>query len=355
MNRIVKKIIGLLLILMLVTSLGGCASTPPAGSTAADSQKITIGTSPYPAWYVWYIAKEENLFQKYGLNVELVYFPVYSDSLQAFNTGRLDLLNIAACDTIAPYNQGVKFKVVMVSDNSNGADGLVANTRYKSIKDLKGQNVVTEFGTIEHFFLLKALESAGMKESDINYTNMTVNDSGTAMLAGKVGAACVWEPSLSLALGSKDNHLLYSSANTPGLIPDLLIASDDLIEKNRKDVTNLINVYFDALEFYKQNPDKAVADMAKQANVTVGDMKNMMAGSKLFSIKDNIATLTEKQDNFKYLLYTLNDTAEFLQSVKMIDSIPAKMEDMLDPSFIQEISKTREDFTPPDTKALAQK
>ncbi|HWQ72341.1 MAG TPA: ABC transporter substrate-binding protein [Desulfitobacteriaceae bacterium] len=350
-----KKIIGLLLILMLVISSGGCASTPSAGSTAADSQKITIGTSPYPAWYVWYIAKEENLFQKYGLNVELVYFPVYSDSLQAFNTGRLDLLNIAACDTIAPYNQGVKFKVVMISDNSNGADGLVANTRYKSIKDLKGQNVVTEFGTIEHFFLLKALESAGMKESDIKYTNMTVNDSGTAMLAGKVGAACVWEPSLSLALGSKDNHLLYSSANTPGLIPDLLIASDDLIEKDRKAVTNLINVYFDALEFYKQNPDKAVADMAKQANVPVGDMKSMMAGSKLFSIKDNIAALTEKQDNFKYLLYTLNDTAKFLQSVKMIDSIPVKMEEMLDPSFIQEISKTREDFTAPDTKALAQK
>ncbi|MHB8125203.1 MAG: ABC transporter substrate-binding protein [Desulfitobacteriaceae bacterium] len=350
-----KKIIVLLLTLAFVISLGGCGSTPPASNSTSSGKKITIGTSPYPAWYVWYIAKEENLFQKYGLNVELVYFPVYSDSLQAFNTGRLDLLNIAACDTIAPYNQGVKFKAVMISDNSNGADGLVANTKYKFINDLKGQNIVTEYGTIEHFFLLKALESAGMKESDIKYTNMTVNDSGTAMLAGKVGAACVWEPSLSLALGSKDNHLLYSSANTPGLIPDLLIASDDLIKTDRKDVTNLANVYFDALEFYNQNPDKAVADMAKQADVSVEVMKQMMAGSKLFSIKNNISAMTEKQDNYTYLPYTLNDTAKFLQSVKMIDKIPSKMEDLLDTSFMQEISKTRKDFTPPDTKALAQK
>ena len=157
-----KKIIVLLLTLTLVISLGGCGSAPPAGSATSSTKKITIGTSPYPAWYVWYIAKEENLFQKYGLNVELVYFPVYSDSLQAFNTGKLDMLNIAACDMIAPYNQGVKFKAVMINDNSNGADGLVANTKYKSINDLKGQNVVTEYGTIEHFFLLKALESAGM-------------------------------------------------------------------------------------------------------------------------------------------------------------------------------------------------
>ncbi|MDR3602699.1 MAG: ABC transporter substrate-binding protein [Desulfosporosinus sp.] len=352
-----RKIVALLLTLALVISLGGCgtAPTPSSSTTSNNNKKITIGTSPYPAWYVWYIAKEENLFQKYDLNVDLVYFPVYSDSLQAFNTGKLDLLNIAACDMIAPYNQGVKFKAVMINDNSNGADGLVANTKFKSISDLKGQNVVTEYGTIEHFFLLKALESAGMTESDIKYTNMTVNDSGTAMLAGKVGAACVWEPSLSLALGSKDNHLLYSSANTPGLIPDLLIASDDLIKTDRKDVTNLVNVYLDALEFYNQNPDKAVADMAKQADVTVDVMKQMMAGSKLFSVKENLAAMTEKQDNYTYLPYTLNETAKFLQSVKMIDKIPAKPEDMFDTSFMQEINKTRKDFTPPDTKALAQK
>ncbi|WP_434510583.1 ABC transporter substrate-binding protein [Desulfitobacterium sp. AusDCA] len=357
-----KKLIALILSLGLLISLGGCGTAQTAGSNAANSsgssassKKITIGTSPYPAWYVWYIAKEENLFQKYGLNVDLVYFPVYSDSLQAFNTGKLDMLNIAACDTIAPYTKGVKFKTVMINDNSNGADGLVAKTKYQSIKDLKGQKVVTEYGTIEHFFLLKALESAGMKESDIQYTNMTVNDSGTAMLSGKVEAACVWEPSLSLALGGKDNHLLYSSADTPGLIPDLLVASNDLISNNRKEVTNLINVYLDALEFYNQNPDKAAADMAKQAEVSPEEMKQMMAGSKLFSVKDNITAMTEKQTNYAYLPYTLTETAKFLKSVNMIDNVPSTPEDLIDTSFMQEISKTRKDFTPPDTKALAKK
>lgn len=350
-----KKILALLMTLVLLISLGGCGTAQKAGSSAPSGKKITIGTSPYPAWYVWYIAKEENLFQKYGLNVDLVYFPVYSDSLQAFDTGKIDMLNIAASDTIAPFNKGVKFKIIMINDNSNGADGLVANNKYKSINDLKGQKVVTEYGTIEHFFLLKALESVGIKESDIQYTNMTVNDSGTAMLAGKVEAACVWEPSLSLALGSKDNHLLYSSANTPGLIPDLLVSSDDLIKNNRKDVANLINVYLDALEFYNQNPDKATADMAKQAGVSPNEMKQMMAGSKLFSIKDNITAMTEKQSNYAYLPYTLTETAKFLQSVKMIDSIPSKPEDLMDTSFMQEISKNRNSFTPPDTKALAQK
>jgi len=351
-----KKIALILLTIILLISATGCGKEKtPSTESASNAKTITIGTSPYPAWYIWYIAQEEHLFDKYGLKVTLKYFPVYSDSLQAFNTGQIDMLNIAACDTIAPYNQGVKFKIVQINDNSNGADGLVANNKFKTIQDLKGLNVVTEYGTIEHFFLLKALESAGMKESDIKYTNMTVNDSGTAMLAGKVDAACVWEPSLSLALGGKENHLLYSSANTPGLIPDLLVANQSLIDGNRKDVENIINVYYDALEFYNSNPDKAVADMAKQAEVSPADMKQMMAGSKLFSIQDNITAVTEKVDNYQYLPYTLTETAKFLMNVKMVDTIPGNPSDLIDTSFMNNISQSRKNFAVPDTKALAQK
>lgn len=345
-----RKIIAVITaLLMLTAAFSGCASQ---SSKSAAGQTITIGTSPYPAWYVWYIAQDEGLFKKYGLNVTLKYFPVYSDSLQAFNTGKLDMLNIATCDTVAPYNQGVGFKIIMINDNSNGADGLVAKNEYSSIKDLKGKTVVTEYGTIEHFFLLKALESAGMTQNDIKYTNMTVNDSGTAMLAGKVDAACVWEPSLSMALGSKDNHLLYSSEDTPGLIPDLLVASNKLIKNNPKDVQNLVNVWYDALDFYNKNPDKAVADMAKQAGESVTDMKKIMAGSKLFSVQDNIDAITKKQDNYTYLPYTITETAKFLKSVKMVDTVPSNPLNMIDSTFIKAAQKAYGSQPAPDTKTL---
>ncbi|MFT8889613.1 MAG: ABC transporter substrate-binding protein [Ethanoligenens sp.] len=343
-----KSLIGLLIFAIMLATMSGCAKSN--GSDSSDT--ITIGTSPYPAWYVWYIAQDEGLFKKAGLNVTLKYFPVYSDSLQAFDTGKLDMLNIATCDTVAPYNQGIDFKIVMINDNSNGADGLVAKNDIKSMQDLKGKNVVTEYGTIEHFFLLKALESAGMSENDIKYTNMTVNDSGTAMLADKVDAACVWEPSLSMALGNTNNHLLYSSEQTPGLIPDLLVATSKLIKDNPKNVQKLVDVWYQALDFYKQNPDKAAADMAKQANVSVSDMKGIMAGSKLFSVSDNISAMTQKQNSYSYLPYTITETAKFLKSVKMVDKVPSNPLDMIDTTFIKAEEKTYGSDSAPDTKAL---
>ncbi len=334
-----------LFVLVLVIALGvaGCGK----------KNKISIGTSPYPAWYVWYIAEEEGLFKKAGLDVELKYFPVYSDSLQAFNSGKIDMLNIATCDTIAPYNNGVDFKIILINDNSNGADGLVAKEKYKTIADLKGQKIVTEYGTIEHFFLLKALEHAGMSANDIQYTNMTVNDSGTAMVSGTVEAACVWEPSLTLALNHGKNHLLYSSAETPGLIPDLVVASGKLMKNNRAEVLKLMQIWFDCLEFYNQNPDKAVTDIAKHAEVSVAEAKNMMAGSKLFSIQDNLTAMLKKQANYTYLPYTITETSKFLKSVQMVDQVPEHPEAMLDTSFIKELSQQRKNFAAPDTKALA--
>lgn len=353
-----RKSFVLLIVLLFILGTVGCSSKNSSKeegnqeTTASESEKITIGVSPYPAWYVWYIAQEEGLFEKYGLDVELTYFPVYSDSLQAFNTGKLDLINVATCDTIAPYNEGIGFKIVLINDNSNGADGLVANKKYETIEDLKGQKVVTEFGTIEHFFLLKALESAGLAEDDVEYTNMTVNESGTAMVAGAVDAACVWEPSLTMALSQEDNHLLYSSADTPGLIPDLVIASDKIIESRREDVVKLVDVWYDSLAFYNENPDKAAEDMAKYAEVSVDEMKNMMAGSKLFSIEENLQAMTNQQDSYAYLPYTITESAEFLIHVDMADKVPENPEEMMDTSFIKEVSENRESFSAPDTKAF---
>lgn len=340
-----KRYLGLLMAVLISLSIFGCAPE--------KSKKITIGTSPYPAWYVWYIAKEEGMFEKYGLDVELVHFPVYSDSLQAFNTGKIDMLNIATCDTIAPFNQGVDFKIVLINDNSNGADGLVAKKKYQTIADLKGQKVVTEFGTIEHFFLLKALEAAGLTQNDIEYTNMTVNDSGMAMIAGTVEAACVWEPSLTLALNKGENNLLFDSSQTSGLIPDLVIASGKLLEAKRDAVVKIVEVWFDALEFYNAYPEKAVEHMAQYAEVSVDEMKQMMAGSKLFSIQDNLTSMLTEQANYTYLPYTIRETAEFLKHVNMVEAVPEHPEELLDVTLLQEISEGRQSFPAPDTRAFA--
>src|SRR5882724_12119755 len=105
---------------LLVTALVGLASL--AGLGAAP---IKIGYSDWPGWTAWEIAKVNGLFKKQAVEVELVWFPIYTDSLNALNTGKLDANSQTWSDTIPPLAEGIPLKVVVVNDNSFGNDGLV--------------------------------------------------------------------------------------------------------------------------------------------------------------------------------------------------------------------------------------
>ena len=89
---------------------------------SAQATPIKIGYSDWPGWVAWEVAKEKGLFKKNGVEVELVWFPIYTDSLTALNTGKIDANCSAWCDVIAPLAEGIKLKVVLVNDNSAGND-----------------------------------------------------------------------------------------------------------------------------------------------------------------------------------------------------------------------------------------
>src|SRR3954452_21444181 len=159
----------------LIAAIIGLATV--AGSFSAP---IKIGYSDWPGWTAWEIAKVKGLFKKNGVAVDLVWFPIYTDSLNALNTGKLDANCQTWSDTIPPLAEGIKLKVVLANDNSAGNDGFVAKKEFKSIKALKGKTVATELGTVDHFLLLQALSKNGMTEKDIVYKNMTVPDAAAA-------------------------------------------------------------------------------------------------------------------------------------------------------------------------------
>jgi len=282
-----KKLLGMMLAVAVMSlsasGFSGCSKPEETAQAKPEvSKKIKLGISAFPGWFVYYIAKGEDYFKKNGVDVELIWFPVYSDSLQAFNSGNLDMLCIALPDAPAPYLKGTKFKIVAINDFSNGADGIVARADRKiaSLKDLKGKKVATEYGTIEHFFLLKALETVGLAEKDISLVNISIGDSAPAIISGAVDAAGLWEPALSIALADKGIKLLYASNQTPGLIQDTTIATEELIKNNPQAIYGVINAFLDAVDFYKANPDQSIEYMRVPADVDAQMMKEIMAGGE---------------------------------------------------------------------------
>lgn len=341
---------------LIISILGGCAGNSTKNNTeagtesdsadsktteAADSMEakgtkenpFILGVSPMSGWYAWYGIEGTGIFEENGVNVKIQFFPVYSDSLTAFYSGQVDGICIAASDTVAPLNEGVDFKVVLVNDNSYGADGLVVQDGIGSIEDLKGKTVATEVGTLEHMFLLKILKENNMTIDDVNFVNMTINDAGPAFIAGSIDAAVLWEPTLSTAIEA-GGKLLYSTKDEPGLIPDTLAVRQDVLENSQDGVQKIVDSWFDGVEKLKVKDQDFIDAICKGAELEQDDYMVMLDGVTLFDKAMNEETFKEG-DDYTYVSYTLQKSAEFLVDTKMINKIPDDVNSILDDTYIK--------------------
>lgn len=309
--------------------------TAEVSSTAKGTKDnpFTLGVSPMSGWYAWYGIEGTGIFEKNGVYVNIQFFPVYSDSLTAFYSGQVDGICIAASDTVAPLNEGVDFKVVLVNDNSYGADGLVVKEGISSIQDLKGKTVATEVGTLEHMFFLKILEQNQMKIDDVNFVNMTINDAGPAFIAGSIDGAVLWEPTLSTAVEA-GGKLLYSTKEEPGLIPDTLAVRQDVLDTSSEEVQKIVDSWFDGVEKLKEKDKDFIDAICKGAELEQDDYMVMLDGVTIFDKAMNEKTFQEG-DTYTYLNYTLLKSAEFLLNTDMIKKMPEDVSSILDDTYIK--------------------
>lgn len=305
------------------------------GSAIGADKPVKIGYSDWPGWTAWQIAKEKKLFEKNGANVELVWFPVYTDSLNALNAGQVDANCQTWNDTLVPLAQGLKQVAVLVNDNSAGNDGIVAKAGITSVKDLKGKKVATELGTVDHFLLMIALSRAGLTEKDITFVPMPVPDAAAAFIKGSVDACVVWQPSLDLAIKEGKGTVIYSSKDTPGLIPDMLVFQEKVIKERPADVQAIVKTWFDVYDFLQKNKEEGVAIMAKLVGVEPASYMAFLGGTAFFGLPENLKAFEKRADD--HSLYGSGDTiSKFLIEQKVIEKAPDHAA-ALDASFVKKL------------------
>ena len=317
------------LVLLLAAACGnreaGESGTPSPGAAAsagASGDAITIGYSDWPGWVAWDIAEQKGFFKKHGVDVKLVWFPVYTDSLNALSAGQLDANCQTWNDTLGPLAQGLPLKAVLVNDYSFGNDALIARPGFNSVAELRGKRVATELGTVDHFLLLKALEANGMKESDIQFVNIKVQDCPAAMLAGQVDAAVVWEPSRTKILNEvKGSKAVFDSADVPGQIPDLLVFGKKIVDGRPEDVQKIVLAWYEAVDWWRAHPDEAVAIMAKRTETPVADYQTFVRGTRIVSAAEALQAMTRSEDAAS-LYKTGESIAQFLVNAEQVARVP---------------------------------
>jgi NitT/TauT family transport system substrate-binding protein len=305
-------------VVVLVASLASWSQAAVLG--AGTQPAVRVGVSDWTGWVAWYVARDQGYFRKYGANVELVWFANYTDSIAALSTGQLDANCQTWSDTLGPIAKGVPLEAVLVNDNSAGNDALMVAPRIHAFTDLRGRKIALEQYSVSHFVLYTALERNGLAPHDVDIVNLSAGDAAAAFMSGRVDAAVVWNPWISQIQKSGTGRPLFTSTQMPGLIPDLLVASSNAIQRKRKDLIGMIRAWFDTEAFIRSQPDRAVAIMAKVVGMDPGQYRVFLPGTRFFDAAANREAFDPQNDHS--LVRVAPTIAAFLLSNKLIDGRP---------------------------------
>jgi NitT/TauT family transport system substrate-binding protein len=179
---------------------------------------------------------------------------------------------------------------------------------------LKGKKVAYAHGGPSDYFLFKVLQSAGLKVNDVR--RIAVDDpsrAGELFLSGDVDAAVTWEPFLTNAAKSGRGQILVTTKEYPGIIVDILVASDKLV-KNPKILREFIAGWLKSVEFIVKTPDEAASIMAKGLNVPLDDVKGMMAGLKYANLRRNKSFFNNEDPKKTKLANLFNQAGSYWES-----------------------------------------
>jgi len=308
-----------------------------AMSSLASAEPLKIGYSDWPGWVAWEVAIDKGWFKEAGVDVKFDWFD-YVASMDAFAAGQLDAVSMTNGDALVTGATGAKSVMILVNDYSNGNDMIIGAPGIDSLKALKGKKVGVEIGFVDHLLLLNGLKKNGMSEADVELVNVPTNETPQVLASGGVDAIGAWQPSsgsaLELVPGSKP---IYTSADEPGLIYDLLCVSPESLSARRDDWKKVIAVWYRVVDYIKDPKtfDDAVKIMAARVGVPAEQYKKFISGT-------NILTLAEakkhfaKGDGFTSVYGSTKISDDFNVANKVYEK-PQDIDAYIDPSLTNEM------------------
>jgi NitT/TauT family transport system substrate-binding protein len=302
-------------------------------SFSVHAAPLKIGYSDWPGWVAFQVAIDKGWFKEAGVDVKFEWFD-YSASMEAFAAGKLDAVMMTNGDALVTGSGGGKSVMVLVTDYSNGNDVIVGKGPIKSLKDLKGKKVAVESGLVEHLMLLNALKKSGLKESDVTLVNAKTNEMPQMLGSPDIAAVGCWQPIVNQALKAvPGSHPLYTSADEPGLIYDVVAATPTSAKARKADWVKVMKVWDKVVAYIedpKTQPD-AVKIMAARSGVSSAEYLPLLKGTKLLSLAEG-SKVYVKGTGFT----SLYGSTKFVDTFNVANAVyktPEKIESYLDPSF----------------------
>jgi NitT/TauT family transport system substrate-binding protein len=322
-KRFLRLLSALAIASVLLTACSGTVNT------TQQNQPLRVSWSLWPGYYPMVIADKKGLFEKHGVQVEPAFYNIYANQASDLSSGMIDGALMTLSDTLFD-SISKDIKIVLVLDNSAGADQVVASSEIKSISDLSGKRIGVQSSTVSGVLLIREmLQANGISASDVTFVQVSP-ENVPASIPGTIDAGYTYEPYTSSAIAN-GSSVIFSSADAPGVIVDVLAFRKTVIEQRPEDVKAFIAAWFEAQQYWKDNPADGNAIIAEAIGLKPEEISS--EGVTLFDLNANLKTFTQGTDNSS-IYYTAEQELQFIINSGDITN-PVDIKDLLDPSFLK--------------------
>jgi NitT/TauT family transport system substrate-binding protein len=169
---------------------------------------------------------------------------------------------------------GLDARAVMVVDNTQGADAIIArDPAVQRVEDLADKKLALLQYTPSHGMAIDAIDNSSLsarKKTSVNYVFINA-DEGTAgvraaFAGGQVDAAALWDPDLTLALKAVPGaHVVYSTKTATNLIYDVIVCDKRVLDSaaNQAALQSFVAGWLEGVDAAEKNPNGALDALVK--------------------------------------------------------------------------------------------
>jgi sulfonate transport system substrate-binding protein len=252
-----KKIVAVA-VLSMATALAG------VGASYGQDKTVRIGYQKYGKLVL--LKSRGTLEEKLkplGYKVVWTEFPSGPPLLEALNVGAIDFG--VAGETPPIFAQAAGAPLVYLAYDPPAPQGeailIPKDSPLKSVADLKGKKVVLNKGSNVHYLLVKALEKAGVKYTDIQPVYLAPSDARAAFSSGSVDAWVIWDPYEAAAEASTGARVL---ADGSGVVANyqFYFTSKSFLAHDAKAVDVVLEALNEADDWAKNNIEAVAAQLS---------------------------------------------------------------------------------------------
>ena len=230
-------------------------------STVSAQTKITIATGVDPVFSAYYVAQEEGLFKKHGLDVRINTGPSGSAMVSFLINGQIE--SAFGSEIAGVANHNLDPNVVVVAQATRLVRWLaVVGRNIDTLDQLKGKKVGVARGSGGEVFWLAMIDKLKLNGADYTVVNVEAPEMVAALERGNIDAYAVWEPWVTRGLAAVKNTKVLKDQE--GILEQGVYIYMNLgwIKKNPAQAEAFMRALVEATEVINKDRKRAAKDVS---------------------------------------------------------------------------------------------